>query len=110
MSRIGKISVLVVLLVGVAAGAMIGMNLSQSATAQGGAGGGGGGKANHTVVMTDGTHLVVTDNKSDTLYFYSIEKDAEIGSDLKLRGKVDLSQVGKDVVSPVVMFKKEKKN
>ena len=69
---------------------------------------GGAVKGNHTVVMTDGTHLVVTDNKTDTLYFYSIEKDAEIGSDLKLRGKVDLGQVGKDVITPVVMFKKKK--
>ena len=103
MSQIGKISVLLVLLVGVVVVAFVGVNRSQSAAAQGGAA-----KGSYTVVGTDGTHLIVTDNKTDTLYFYSIEKDAHIGSELKMRGKVDLSQVGKDVITPVVMFKKEK--
>jgi hypothetical protein len=107
MTGITKVSVLAALLIGVAIGAtVVGTNLlSQPAAAQGEAGAA---KGNHTVVGTDGTHLIVTDNKTDTLYFYSIEKDAAIGSDLKLRGKLDLTQVGKDVLSPVVMFKKEK--
>ena len=38
-----------------------------------------------TVVETEGHNLLVTDNQSDTLYFYTIDKDAKIGSDLKLR-------------------------
>ncbi len=54
----------------------------------------------YTVVMTEGHNLIVTDNSNDMLYFYTIDKDKEIGSDLKLRGKVDLKQVGKEVVSP----------
>ena len=105
MSRIGKVSVLLVVAVCLVACIMIGQSLSQPIVAQGP---GGTPNATHSVVMTDGTHLIVTDNKTDTLYFYSIEKDAPIGSDLKLRGKLDLAQVGKDVISPVVMFKKEK--
>ncbi len=35
------------------------------------------------------------------LHFYTIDKDKEIGTDLKLRGSVDLSQVGKPVVKPM---------
>jgi hypothetical protein len=54
----------------------------------------------YTVVMTEGHNLIVTDNQNDTLYFYTIDKDKQIGSDLKLRGKVDLKEVGKEVVKP----------
>ena len=52
------------------------------------------------MVETEGHNLLVTDNQTDILYFYTIDKDAKIGSDLKLRGKIDLKQVGKDVVKP----------
>jgi hypothetical protein len=107
MSRISTISLLLVLFIVIAAGAMFGTGLSQPVAAQPG-GPGGAGAGSYSVVMTDGTHLVVTDNKNSTLYFYSIDKDAAIGSDLKLRGKLDLTQVGKDTLHPVVMFKKEK--
>jgi hypothetical protein len=48
----------------------------------------------YTVVETQGHNLLVTDNKTNRLYFYTIDKDKEIGSDLKLRGSVDLTQVG----------------
>lgn len=54
----------------------------------------------YSVVETEGHNLLVTDNSTDTLYFYTIDKDAKIGSDLELRGKVDLEQVGKVVVKP----------
>ena len=54
----------------------------------------------YSVVETEGHNLIVTDNQTQTLYFYTIDKDAKIGSDLKLRGKVDLKQVGKEVVKP----------
>jgi len=49
----------------------------------------------YTVVETQGHNLLVTDNGTNTVYFYTIDKDKEIGSDLKLRASVDLSQVGK---------------
>jgi hypothetical protein len=53
----------------------------------------------YTVVDTEGSNLLVTDNKTATLYFYTIDKDKEIGSDLKLRGSIDLHQVGKPVIT-----------
>jgi hypothetical protein len=54
----------------------------------------------YTVVMTEGHNLIVTDNKTNMLHFYTIDKDSPIGSDLHLRGSVDLSQVGKDTIKP----------
>ena len=47
----------------------------------------------YTVVETQGSNLLVTDNGTNTVYFYTIDKDKEVGSELKLRGSVDLSQV-----------------
>ena len=58
------------------------------------------GVPHYTVVGTEGHNLLVTDNQTNTLYFYTIDKDKEVGSDLKLRGTIDLNQVGKAVVSP----------
>jgi hypothetical protein len=52
-------------------------------------------------VMTEGHNLIVTDNRSNTLHFYTIDKDKEIGSDLHLRGSVDLTQVGKETIKPM---------
>ena len=54
----------------------------------------------YTVIETEGHNLIVTDNQSNTLYFYTIDKDKEVGSELKLRGTVDLTQVGKPVIKP----------
>jgi hypothetical protein len=55
---------------------------------------------NYTVVETEGHNLIVTDNQTNTLYFYTIDKDAKIGSPLKLRGQVNLKQVGKKEIKP----------
>lgn len=49
----------------------------------------------YTVIDTEGHNLIVTDNQSNTLFFYTIDKDKEVGSELKLRGSLDLNQVGK---------------
>jgi hypothetical protein len=54
----------------------------------------------YSVIDTEGHNLIVTDNKSNILYFYTIDKDKEIGSDLKLRGSLDLNDVGKPVLKP----------
>jgi hypothetical protein len=54
----------------------------------------------YRVVETEGHNLIVTDNKTETLYFYSIDRDAKIGSELHLRGQIDLKQVGKKVIRP----------
>jgi hypothetical protein len=54
----------------------------------------------YSVVETEAHNLIVTDNKTNTLYFYTIDKDKEVGSELKLRGTVDLNQVGKPSIAP----------
>ena len=54
----------------------------------------------YSVVETEGHNLIVTDNQKEMLYFYTIDKDAKIGSELKVRGTVDLKQVGKKTIKP----------
>src|SRR3984957_3070150 len=61
-------------------------------------GSGSGGSPHYTVVMTEGHNLLVTDNASNKLYFYTIDKDKPIGSPLKLRASIDLGSVGKDEI------------
>lgn len=58
------------------------------------------GAAHYTVVATEGHNLIVTDNHSNTLYFYTIDKDKEVGSELKLRGSIDLNKVGHPEIKP----------
>jgi hypothetical protein len=55
----------------------------------------------YTVLETDGSNLLVTDNETNTFYFYTIDKDKEIGSELKLRGTIDLKKVGQPVIKPM---------
>src|SRR5262245_14669894 len=88
-----------VLMLAVALAAVLTTVILQSAHAQ--REGGPAGVPRFTVVMTEGHNLVVTDNGSNTLYFYTIDKDKEIGSELRLRGSVDLAQVGKPEIKPV---------
>jgi hypothetical protein len=78
------------------AGAVL-MNFRAPAEAQGGGGGGkgGGSAARYSVIETNGQNLLVTDNKENTLYYYSIDKEDKIGAPLKLRAQLDLTQVGK---------------
>jgi hypothetical protein len=52
----------------------------------------------YSVIDTEGHNLIVTDNQRNTVYFYTIEKDKTVGSDLKLRGSIDLTQVGKPTI------------
>jgi hypothetical protein len=54
----------------------------------------------YTVIDTEGHNLIVTDNHKNVVYFYTIDKDKPIGSDLKLRGSIDLNQVGKPSIKP----------
>jgi hypothetical protein len=58
------------------------------------------GGARYTVVATDGTHLVVTDNGSNMVYFYAIEQGGKPGDELKYRGTINLGDVGKPVIQP----------
>jgi hypothetical protein len=54
----------------------------------------------YTVLETEGTNLVVTDNGSNVLYFYTVDKGKAPGSELKLRAKLDLTKVGKATLMP----------
>src|SRR5689334_14706517 len=54
----------------------------------------------YTVVHTEGTNLLVTDNQTNTLFFYTIEENGKPGDDLILRGTADLNQVGKPTIKP----------
>ena len=62
--------------------------------------GGGASFPHYSVIETEGHNLIVTDNSNHTLYFYTIERDKPIGSELHLRGTVDLTLVGKPVIKP----------
>ena len=44
--------------------------------------------------------LLVTDNQTNTRYFYTSDEGEKPGADLKLRGTIDLSKVGQPVLSP----------
>jgi hypothetical protein len=86
--------------VGLVVVALFFMNRPQAAfggAEQGGATSG----PHYTVLETEGTNLVVTDNTTNTLYFYTVDKGKPPGSELKLRAKVDLSQVGKPSIKPI---------
>jgi hypothetical protein len=53
----------------------------------------------YSIVETEGHNLIVTDNQTNHLYFYNLDKDKDVGSELRLRATVDLSQVGKPVIA-----------
>jgi hypothetical protein len=67
---------------------------AQQADAKAGAG------PEYTVVDTEGSNLIVVDNSTNTLYFYTENPGKDVGDDLILRGSIDLSQVGKPVIKP----------
>ena len=54
----------------------------------------------YSVVETEAHNLIVTDNQTNTLYFYTVDKGKPIGSELKLRGSIDLTKVGEPVIKP----------
>lgn len=54
----------------------------------------------YTVVETQAINLLVTDNQTNTLYFYTVDDGEKPGSELKLRGSIDLSKVGQPSITP----------
>jgi hypothetical protein len=54
----------------------------------------------YTVLDTEGTNLLVTDNQTNTFYYYTVDKDQPVGSELKLRGTLDLNEVGQPAITP----------
>ena len=94
MSKQLRLTVLVALVIGCG---LLMTSLTGPASGQGAASS----KSSHyTVVSTEGTNLIVTDDGTNTLYFYTIDEDAEPGDDLKLRASVDLNKVGQAVIKP----------
>ena len=85
-------------LLGITLGVALGQN--RSAQAQEDRMGGGGTGARYTVIETEATNLLVTDNRSNTLYFYTGDRGASVGAPLKLRGSLDLNKVGQASITP----------
>jgi hypothetical protein len=81
-------------------GALLALELGRAARAQDEGGRGAAAGPRYSVMDTEGHNLIVTDNKTNTLYFYTTDKDQPVGSELKLRGTIDLNQVGKATIRP----------
>jgi hypothetical protein len=60
----------------------------------------------YTVVDTEATNLLVVDNSTNMLHFYTVDEGKEVGSDLHLRGSLDLNDVGKPTLKPKKADKK----
>jgi hypothetical protein len=109
MSLRWKGGIVLAVVAALACGLVLGVSVSQPAQAAGdGKGAMTAGGPRYTVVHTEGTNLIVTDNKKNTLYFYTIDPEHEPGADLKLRGTVDLTQVGQKTIVPTLVSKKKK--
>jgi hypothetical protein len=63
--------------------------------------------AKYTVVETDGELLIVTDNSRNTLYFYTTDEGSQAGTPMKLRGAIDLNEVGTATITPRIAKKDE---
>jgi len=95
-----RTGLVVALIFGMVVGAFLVGSYAPPAFSRADADRGAGGSPHYNVVETEGHNLIVTDNQKDKLYFYTIDKDKEIGTELRLRGTVDLTQVGKPVITP----------
>jgi hypothetical protein len=76
--------------------AMVVLALSRPAQAQRGAADGS--MPRYSVIETQGFNLLVTDNAANKLYYYATDKDVPVGSPMKLRASLDLSQVGREEI------------
>lgn len=70
------------------------------------AGGGAAGGPKYTVVETEGTNLLVVDNSTNMMHYYTVDPGKEVGEELHLRGSIDLNDVGKPSMKPKVAAKK----
>jgi hypothetical protein len=52
----------------------------------------------YVVIETQGFNLLVTDNAANKLYYYATDKDVPVGSPMKLRASLDLTQVGQEEI------------
>src|SRR5262245_10923437 len=72
--------------------------MAHSGSAHGPRGGPHSASAGYSVAATQGIHLLVTDNTANKLYYYATDKDAAVGSAMKLRASLDLTQVGREEI------------
>jgi hypothetical protein len=93
-----KSRIVAVAAVAVAVGAIVLSSAASKVFGGGGQEGKAGGGPHYSVVMTEGHNLLVTDNATNKIYFYTIDKDKPIGSPLKLRASVDLTKVGDEEI------------
>lgn len=99
MSLKQRVGVLAVLIMGTGIGFALGLSAHGTATASQESRAAAANAA-FTVVTTEATNLIVTDNRTNILYFYTVDKGQEPGATLKLRGSIDLNAVGKDEIKP----------
>jgi hypothetical protein len=86
-------------LLGIGVGVVVGQ--SRSALAQGGSMGAAGMLApRYSVVETQASNLLVTDNRSNIVYFYTVDRGSSAGATLHLRGTIDLNRVGQPSIIP----------
>jgi hypothetical protein len=52
----------------------------------------------YSVIETQGFNLLVTDNATNKLYYYATDKDVPVGSPMKLRASLDLTQIGREEI------------
>ena len=93
-----KSRVVAVAALAVAVGAIVLSSAASKVFGGGGQEAKAGGSPHYAVVMTEGHNLLVTDNATNKIYFYTIDKDKPIGSPLKLRASVDLTKVGDEEI------------
>ena len=108
-----KLGLAVAVLVGIAVGYLLappGMPRAIGQAPPAGPAGFAAGGPKYTVVETDILTALVVDNSTNTVYFYTVEKDAAPGSDLHLRGSLDLNEVGRPVIKPKKAAVPEKVN
>ena len=58
-----------------------------------------------TFTRQSGTNLLVVDNSTNVMHYYTVEPGKEVGEELHLRGSIDLNEVGKPSVKPKVVKK-----
>jgi hypothetical protein len=103
MKYLSKSSLVIAFGILLLTGIAIGMSLNGPSAAQAP---GGSATARFNVVETDGMTLIVTDNQKNTVFFYTVNPDEKPGSDLHLRGTIDLNTVGQATIKPTLVSKK----
>lgn len=107
MNTVRKSGVVVLLAAALMLGAFLGASLNRPVLGEAAQVDKGGGPR-YSVVHTEGTNLLVTDNMGNTLYFYTIEEEGRPGDELILRGTINLNDVGKAAIKPTLINPKKK--